>query len=163
LLTEKYKAAVKNGIIKGVSASERPLIEALQPYHTTDPANSILQLLHDLDIYDKHRLLVVASHTLVMGNSVTITKNDNPGPGFGIELRSAATMQYPWAIEDGIETHWISLRGTPGPEFQMEVNSRIEIAFEQVGTMQRAPLIPILTQLHDWTEKTLHHFDKCWN
>ena len=157
---EKYEAAVKNGIIKGISAPERHLMEALQPYHTTDPANSILQLLHDLDIEDKHRLLVVVGHTLVLGKSITITRNDNPGPGFGIELPSTATMQYQWAIEHGIQTHWVPLRGTPGPEFQMEVSSRLDIAFEQVGTTRRAPLeFPILIQCHSWTENTLHQFD----
>jgi hypothetical protein len=161
--SEKYDATVKNGILRGVSASDRLLIEALQPYHVADPPNCILQLLHRLDIEDKHRLLVVVSHTLVMGNSITITRNDNPGPGFGIELPSTVTMRYPWAIEDGVETHWIPLRGTPGPEFRMEVDSRPEIAFEQIGTIQRAPVIPILRQFLAWTQETLPQFNKCWD
>ncbi len=124
---DKFKKAVGNGIIKGVSRDFRPLIEALQPYRIPDPRNSILQIIHDLDIADKHRLLTVVSHTLVLGNSILITKN-GPGssPGFGIELpgtipgTNPPVMQYQWTIEDGVETHWIPLRGTPGPEFEIK-------------------------------------------
>jgi hypothetical protein len=135
---EKFKNAVRDGIIKGVSASEHPLIEALQPYRTPDPPNSILQIVHDLDITDKHRLLVVVTHAMVMGNTLVITKNDCPDPEFGIELpppvigpqRQLLGVQYPWAIEDGVEVHWIPLRGPPNPKFEMKVNSTVQIAFE---------------------------------
>jgi hypothetical protein len=34
---DKFKRAVRNGILKGVSAIHQPLIEALQPYNTPDP------------------------------------------------------------------------------------------------------------------------------
>jgi hypothetical protein len=130
----KFNNAVRDGIIKGVSASERPLIEALQPYRSPDPPNSILQIVHDLDITDKHRLLVVVTHALVMGNTLVITKNDCPDPGFGIELPPAVVgaqgqflgVQYPWAIEDGVEVHWIPLRGPPNPGFAMNVHQSFQ-------------------------------------
>ena len=54
--SEKFEKAVRGGIIKGVSRADRAPIEALQPYRTSDPANSILRIVHDLDIADKHRL-----------------------------------------------------------------------------------------------------------
>jgi hypothetical protein len=132
----KFKEAVRKGALKGISASEHPLIEALQPYRSSDPSNSILQIVHDLDITDKHKLLVVVTHTLVMGNMLVITKNDNSDPAFGIEL-PPAMGQYPWAIEEGIEVHWIPLRGLPNPEFEMTVNSHIQIAFEEIGAVNR--------------------------
>jgi hypothetical protein len=158
----KFKEAVRKGALKGVSASEHPLIEALQPYRSSDPSNSILQIVHDLDITDKHKLLVVVTHTLVMGNMLTITKNDNPGLGFGIELPPTTTGQYPWAIEDGIEVHWIPLRGPPNPEFEMTVNSHIQIAFEQIGTLKREPVITVLTQLCGEVETAIRTFDSCF-
>jgi hypothetical protein len=159
---ERFERAVRNGIIKGVSRSERPLIEALQPYRTPDPPNSILRIVHDLDIADKHRLLVVVTHALIIGNSITITKNSSPDPTFGIELPPTATMRYPWDIEDGLETHWIPLRGTPGPEFEMHVNSTVQIAFEQVGTLKREPVIRILEQLCNGAETSLQTFRGCF-
>jgi hypothetical protein len=159
---EKYEKAVRNGIIKGVSASDRPPIERSQPYWTSDPANSILQIVHDLDIADKHRLLVVVTHALVMGNSITITKNNSSDPTFGIELPSTTTMRYPWSIEEGIETHWIPLRGTPGSELEMHVNSAVQIAFEQVGTHKREVLIPLLMQLYKGVKTALREFEGCF-
>jgi hypothetical protein len=159
---EKFNDAVRHGEIKGVSRIYHPLIEALQPYRAADPANSIVQVVHDLDIKDKHRLLVVVTHALVLGNALTITKNDAPAPDFGIELPPTATMRYPWAIEDGIEVHWIPLRGTPNPAFEMKTNATVQIAFEQVGAHERAPVIPILTQLCDGVERAIQSFDICF-
>jgi hypothetical protein len=89
---EQFGRAVRNGIIKGVSRVDRPLIEALQPYQSSDPQNSILRIAHELDIADKHKLLVVVTHTAVLGNVLTITRNDNPHRSFGIELPPTATM-----------------------------------------------------------------------
>jgi hypothetical protein len=65
-------------------------------------------------------------------------------------------------IEDGVEVHWIPLRGAANPEFEVEVNSTVQIAFEQVGTMRRDPVIPILAQLSDGVERAIHTFDGCF-
>ncbi len=156
--SEKFEKAVKNGILKGVSRSHRPLIEAMQPYRTADAANSILQAIHDLDIADKHHLLVVVSHTLVLGNMLTITKNPAPASsGFGIELPSLPDARYPSAIEDGIEVHWIPLRGGPNPGFEMKTNSSVQISFEQVGTVKRPPLIETLVAFCNYAEHEIHN------
>ena len=152
---DKFTTAVRNGIIKGVSDVHKPLIEAIQPYRTTPPENSILQAIHDLDIADKHRILVLVSHTLVMGNTLIITKNDTPPvAGFGIEL-PPMPEGYPWAIEDGIEVHWVPLRGGPNPEFEMETNSSIQISFEQIGSVKRPPLIESLAMFCGYTEREI--------
>jgi hypothetical protein len=156
---EKFNKAVGNGIIKGVSNQDRPFIESLQPYRTSNPANSCLQIVHDLDVKDKHRLLVVITHTIVLGNTLTITKNDRPDPSFGIELPPIATMQYPWAIEDDVEVHSIPLRGPPNPEFEMTTNANVQIAFEQVGMLKRAPVIPVLSKLCNGVETDIRSFE----
>jgi hypothetical protein len=153
---EQFRKAVKNGIIKGVSESHRPVIEAIQPYRTDDATNSLLRAIHDLDIADKHRLLVVVTHTLVLGNTLTITKNDaSPSSGFGIELPSISAGGYPWAIEDGFEVHWVPLRGGPNPGFEMTTNSSIQISFECVGTVERPPLLQTLVHFCNYTEREI--------
>jgi hypothetical protein len=43
-------------------------------------------ILHHLDILDKYGLLLVVTRALVLSNTLVITKNDFPGPTFGIEL-----------------------------------------------------------------------------
>jgi hypothetical protein len=148
---EKFARAVKNGTIKGVSKVHAPLIESIQPYRILDAENSILQAIHDLDIADKHRLLVIVSHTLVMGPTLTITKNDAPASsGFGIELPPLGG--YPWAIENGIEVHWVPLRGGPNLGFEMATNSSIQISFGQIGMVKRPPLIDTLLAFCAYTE-----------
>jgi hypothetical protein len=159
---EKFEKAVRDGIIKGVSVADRTLIEALQPYRTPDAPNSILQIIHDLDLADKHRLLTVVTHTLALGNAIFITKNNSLDPTFGIELPDARMPRYPWVIENGVEVHWIPLRGIPGSEFEMKMNSAIQIAFEQVGTLKREAVVPILVHLRDHAETALHAFDGCF-
>jgi hypothetical protein len=159
---EKYAKAVRDGMIKGIPASEHPLIEAQQPYRSSDPANSILRIVHDLDIADKHKLLVVVTHTLVMGNQITVRGADGSDPTFGIELPSITVGHYPWDIEDGVEVHWIPLRGNPGPALQIDANSTVQIAFDRVGTLKRQAVIPILMQLCNGVETALHTFDSCF-
>jgi hypothetical protein len=162
--SEKFEKAVQDGIIKGVSRSARPLIEALQPYRIADPANSVLQIIHDLDIADKHRILTVVTHNIVLGNAIFINRSNHTDPAFGIELPPAipGEIEYPWAIEDGVEVHWIPLRGTPGSELEIKMNSSIQIAFEQIGTIKRPALIPMLINLCNYTETSLHTFDGCF-
>ena len=157
---EKFARAVKDGIIKGVPKVARPVIEGLQPYQASDPPNSSLQIIHYLYIADKHRLLVVVTHALVMGNMLVITKNECPDPTFGIELPPTTTGEYPWGIEDGIEVHWIPLRGPANPQFEMEITaSTVQIAFEQIGTIRRPPITPTLTQLCNFAEAAVQKFD----
>jgi hypothetical protein len=163
---EKFQNAVRSGIIRGVPRVARSVIEDLQPYRASDTPNSILQIVHDLDISDKHKLLVVVTHTLVMSNELVVTKNPCTDPTFGIELppittdqHAQLTTQYPWAIEDGVEVHWIPLRGPANPEFEMRVASTVQIAFEQVGATKRPQLIPILMQLCAFVETAIHKFD----
>src|SRR5271165_5169307 len=83
---QKFRKALRNGIIRGVPDPAVPLIEGLQPFRTADPPNSIVQVVHDLDIADKHKLLVVVSHMMVLGNTIVVTKNECADPNFGIEL-----------------------------------------------------------------------------
>jgi hypothetical protein len=156
---EKYKKAIDGGIIKGVSAIHRPLIEALQPYRTPDPPNSILKIVHDLDITDKHRLLIIVASTLLKGNVITISKSNHTDPKFGIEL---FVDRGPWAVEDGEEVHWINLRGEPGTELEINLNSTVQIALAKVGTREREPMIPVLMQLCDGVENAINTFDACF-
>ena len=153
---EKFNEAVRRGSLHDPSGIYTPLIEALQPYKISDPDNSILKAIHDLDIADKHRLLVVVSHTLVMGDTLTITRNDAPeSSGFGIEL--PPPTGYPWEIENGVEMHWVPLRNGPNPCFEMETNASIQISFEQVGTVARPPLIVTLTDFYNYTKREIRN------
>ena len=69
---EKYEAALKAGIVKGVSGKTLPLIERVQPYRDPEPRKSPLFILHDLNITDKHKLLVVAVFSVRPPNAINV-------------------------------------------------------------------------------------------
>lgn len=157
--SEKFKSAVRNGIIKGISRAFHPLIESLQPYRTADPKNSIIQIVHDLDIMDKHRLLVVVTHAVRMGGNIVING----------ELTSevaiiAATPPDPSpffrAVEDGVEVHWLGYETTTEPKWRIENDFSIEVAFQRIGTVEREPVVPMLTQLCNGIEQIVDQFSK---
>ena len=88
---EKYEKAIKNGAIKGVSRDMYPHIESLQPYRSKDPENHIIKMVHDLDVRDKHQLLVVTTTAMQFGSQIgvdasgggrrTVHRRRRPGTG----------------------------------------------------------------------------------
>jgi hypothetical protein len=63
------------GKIKGITISEaRRAIEALQPYNAPDPVDSPLLILHNMDIWDKHRELVLCFGT----GAIAYPPHDSP-------------------------------------------------------------------------------------
>lgn len=61
---EKGELARYEGKIQRITDGKvRSLIERLQPYNSADPPNNSLWLIHDLDIVDKHRELILCEGT----------------------------------------------------------------------------------------------------
>lgn len=59
---DKESISRYEGKIKGIANPDiRSFIESLQPYHSPDPVNDPLFILHDMDIFDKHRELILIS------------------------------------------------------------------------------------------------------
>lgn len=57
---DDFKNACKSGKIKGISDGATALVESFQPYHNPKGFEwHPLWVLHDMDVTDKHRLLVV--------------------------------------------------------------------------------------------------------
>ena len=67
--------------IKGLSASARARIEALQPFNTrpAGPTQSRLAILYDLDRIDKHRVLLVGATTMMPGAGLRFSFPTRPG------------------------------------------------------------------------------------
>lgn len=58
----EFRLALKKGALKGAQESAIQLIERLQPYRTSpNPEQATLYQLHNLNIVDKHRLLVATA------------------------------------------------------------------------------------------------------
>lgn len=74
---EKFEKAETSGTIKGVGRDAAALIRNVQPFMSSTPKNTPLYLLHQLDIHDKHRLLIVIGGAVSLGNELRI--GDVPG------------------------------------------------------------------------------------
>jgi hypothetical protein len=162
---EEFIAARRKGIIKGVSASAQALVERSQPYfkltpQVPDPPNHPLAILHDLNITDKHKLLVVASVYIAGASAISFSapskmadaqfiQYDPPIWGAGFAVRPT---------KDG--TKVLRVRLLPGMPLGVDVKADfpIEIAFEKFGTENVKPIIPGLTRLRDAVVKTIELF-----
>jgi hypothetical protein len=87
------------------------------------------------------------------------TKQDlKTGRPFGRVLGPVITSDdaVPGATDDGMEF----LTTTPGAKFETDFQPSFDIAFRDVGTSKREPIIHILTQLRDLVERILLTFER---
>ena len=57
-----FDEALKKGILRGIRAEAIKIIESVQPFTSNgSPRETILYVLHHLDIQDKHKLLLVTA------------------------------------------------------------------------------------------------------
>jgi len=147
----KFKEAVKNGALSGVSDTLKNFIESLQPYRTPDPSTSIVQILHDLDIIEKHRLLVVVTHAARMGQHLQILGELTSDVAI---VPSVPPDPVPFfrAIENGVEVHWVNYETTTQPIWSIKNDFSIYVAFQNIGLHERLEAIPILWQLYSLIE-----------
>jgi len=131
----RYRGKVKC-IINRPSALAR--IECLQPYKSSDPLNTFLWRIHDMDRTDKHREL-----TLVI---------------LAAGFRSEATGVRQWLIikNVGIPIANIPLLGTR----DLKVNTKIcaYVAFGKAVKGEFEPIIPFLERLHRFTSDSIESF-----
>lgn len=160
--SEKFENARKRGQIKGVSLSAEKLIMAVQPYTTPTPDDTVLYIVNQYDNIDKHRLLVVVTTLVKLGEEITI------GADAGIATtpaRQGKTFNIigfgdngPRKIsKDGVEVFTIRL-AEPAPEFVASANLAPELAFEQCGRLKFAPVFRILVGLFYGTRGTIETF-----
>ncbi len=156
---EKYSKAIKDGAIRGVPRSIYPLIDAMQPFRTRDPQNSLLKAIHDLDIADKHRLLVVTAAAIQPGTEIRIAAMS---PGMSIRLPAAIPGATPFhtAIEDGKEVNFIVYDGPDGAKMEIQNDATVKIVFKNIGSQSDCAVIQTLESYYDYTNHMVGEFQK---
>ncbi len=82
----EFRLALKRGALKGAQESIIQLIERLQPYRTSpNPEQATLYQLHNLNIVDKHRLLLATAACVDMRSGGT----------FVVDSKEEATLVLP--------------------------------------------------------------------
>lgn len=126
------------GKIAGITNSEvLSIIHGLQPYAATDPLNDPLSIIHNFDIMDKHRELVICAGTASRFFPPHMQKVIESYEGEHPELNSAQVAHY---FKDF------------GPLMPY-------ISFRDFGTRKIEPVIPGLVELFNHTVKSVKRFE----
>jgi hypothetical protein len=117
-------------------------IHFLQPHLRPDPLRDPLWLIHDMDIIDKHRELVLAAFIMNVNFAATA---DIPGIG----------IQMPWEITPRL----IRYTGPP-TNMQMKVKMSAQITLGELRERDDQPIIPTLQNLLRFTSDAVESFAK---
>ena len=113
-----------------------------------------VQVLHDMDITDKHRLLMVVVANASLG---TLRFNADANPEV-VEIVGFSEPKWPARpSEDGTEIFRIKF-GKPAPYVKVESNPIVQIAFEHYGPLTKQPALHCVNQLRKVTEGTITKF-----
>jgi hypothetical protein len=155
LTPKEFKNATKGKIAPFVSKTAFTEIERLQPYKTGDNEKDVLWILSQLDIIDKHRLLIVAE-TQARPTAFKITTPD------GRALFAHDTPNSPWKPSKvGAEVIRFSFSGSvPSPtEMKVEVRTAKTVQIQQTGLVcDGMILLEVLRDCVNYTGMTLNHF-----
>jgi hypothetical protein len=139
-------------MITGVSASAEKRIGAAQPYHAGGDAERVLTwILHELNNADKHRLIPVAiEHTSVI--HVHVHKPD----GSIIEVLPRLE-ELREALHDGAEIARVTVADMEDGA-TLDVPFGFDVAFEQVGSLQRQSATQLLAEIADYVGRLIESF-----
>ena len=146
--------------IQGVSNSAVHLVRALKPYKG---GNDALWRLHELDIMDKHKLLIPvgAAYKGVILDFVRLVPKISGGrmvPKLPSSMRfdiKPADRQYP--LEDGTILFRINA-GAERNEMNMNPQFSFDVAFGDGQVVKGEPILPTLQQLADFIEGIINPF-----
>jgi hypothetical protein len=154
----KVAKAVREGKVGAFGNAAVTLMERLQVdpgrKASPDPELRPLWLLHQLDIWDKHRRLNV------VGGTEQLTHMTLGGPGEDVHIEEMVIgggdiRTVP--IADGTELLRLTL-GPTTPDVQMQQQFTGFVAFEQEGPGKGEPVIPTLDQLISFVDEALTLF-----
>jgi hypothetical protein len=158
--------AFESGYIRKVKGAPQVAVDLIKKAKPYEGASDAFWWLHELDISDKHKLLVPIG-TVHHSTTTTLTPSDldrffaaNPGVTevTGTEVMNPPAgiimLRHPFPLEDGAEIYRVpaSLRNDPIAQMHMNPEFGIKIAFNKVEGAEGEPLIPTLYQLIQFVE-----------
>lgn len=162
--TKSFQDACKHGIIRGVSATAEALIRSVQPFTNSTPDDTVLYVVNELDILDKHRQLVIVTTAVQLGERIEIGVNNL------IASRPERAGKTPQIVglgdpaprrlhKEGVVVFTINL-AEPAPEMTASAQIVPQLAFERCGRVDLPPAIHILRGLHVGTRHTVNLFER---
>ena len=157
-----FKDARSRGQIRGLRSSAARLVEAVQPFTSQTPDDTVLSVVNQMDILDKHKLLVVVTAAVALGDSITIGADEEVAGTQARQGKSPNIVGFgdptPRKLSpDGVQVFGIRL-ADPAPEFEAEATFIPQIAFEKCGRVRLAPVIQSLSGMLAGTRHTVESF-----
>jgi hypothetical protein len=148
---QEFRTACERGVIKGISASARSMIEAHQPYKRGGTIErNFLHVLREMDNTDKHRSLTVLL-ALASIRELSIGRR-NPRSGEKGESIELVRMSPPAGLirptERGAEVQRLTF-SRPEPDVQVTGKPIVQIAFGDLGALSEQSVIDIVSQLRN--------------
>lgn len=161
---EKFERACNSGAIQGVIRSAKKIIRSVQPYTSATPDDTILTVIHDYDVLDKHRLLVVVATVAQLGREIKMGTDKEIIAAMGESYQPPAIVKFGdpsrrKITKEGVEVFTISF-AKPAPDFKAKANIVSNIAFEKCG---RVKLVPVILALTNFLRGTVHTIDQFEN
>jgi hypothetical protein len=142
---DAFEIARKRKKIAGVSANAAKRIREAQPYKADPkPGNSTLLLIHELDIIDKHRLVLVVVTTVLMATTLGM---DNQ-----IDIDVIGMTPPPRGIrpsKDGMEVFRVFFGDRFDEGIKIHNNFGFQIVFDSLGDEKNVPLTKALRHMRD--------------
>jgi hypothetical protein len=156
---EKFDKAIKNGVLRGVGSSAIKLIESLQPFKSKTPHDTFFYALHQLDIEDKHRLLVVVGAAATMKPEVVLAgvEGNFPDRGTPVSIVALDLQDRVCVNRDGTRIFTVRF-ADPSPSMKAIAEFDISLAFEQLGKTKAVPIVASLEQLRQSVVNALNSF-----
>ncbi|MBI1954902.1 MAG: hypothetical protein HYS38_00750 [Acidobacteria bacterium] len=141
--TKENKTKEYTRKVQGISPPAQAIIESLQPYKGNAPGNHLLQIIHEMDITEKHRELIFITGTFrhiqypgwqFPGNRGSVFQGDAKFPYFGITKFD--------------------------PKVDVRGQIAAQVAFAEFGVLKYQPIIPSLKQLLDGAGKIISLFEE---
>lgn len=157
-----FEEAVTNGRIKGVSSAAEKLIRSVQPYSTPTPDDTILSVINQYNVLDKHNLLVFVCAVAKLGEQITIGLDPKISTIQGRKGEMPNIVGFfeppPFKVSKNGEVIFAINLGKPAPNFVADADSALQIAFEKFGRVKFCPVIQALEGITAGTKHTINLF-----
>lgn len=126
----------------------------MQPYSTATPDDTVLHVIQQYNNLDKHRLLIVVSTAMAIGDQITVSPKK---PGLAI---TGMTDPRPRRIAEGGTLIFGIDLAEPATDADFEANANFvsQLAFEKCGHVENAELVSTLKGLLQGTVHTISLF-----
>lgn len=159
---QSFKELLRRGYIQSIGPNASQIVESVQPFQSPTPDDTILAVVRDLNNEDKHRLLVVTTTVMRIGNVIRVGADealvqargtkDQPINIVGLGGADAKQLH-----PEGVEIFTIRL-SEPTPEFYAEADVEPNIAFEKCGRSTLVPLVPTLRRMTAGVTNVINKF-----